>query len=99
MFIRGMRAKQAAKIARALLSKALFPIHGHFIDAKTAGTLGLEVEFLEKDDGLWKLIWEYYLRAEVQMIITGNPQIQRFKLFESSKESLVTQEFTKETAQ
>ncbi len=85
------RAKKANEIAEKLLSKQLFPVHGQYIDGATAKRLGLEVEVLDKDDQLWKLIWDYYIRCEVQMGIPLQAGLIKTKLFESGKVSLVTQ--------
>jgi hypothetical protein len=66
-----------------------------YIDGGTAKNLGLEVELLDKDDPLWKAIWEYYVRCEVQMNIPLQPlqpQLIKTKLFESGSVSLVTQD-------
>jgi len=87
------RNKKAEEIAEKLLSKQLFPIHGHFIGGTTAkNDLELEVDILDRDDDLWKLIWEYYIRAEIQMDIpAAGLQAQKIKLFESSGHSLISQ--------
>jgi hypothetical protein len=75
------------------LSKQLFPVHGQYIDGETAKKLGLEVEVLDKDDVLWKLIWDYYIRCEVQMNIPLQPGSIKTKLFESGNQvSLVAQD-------
>jgi hypothetical protein len=50
------RAKKADQIAEKLLSKQLFPVHGHYISGPTAKQMGLEVEVLNKDDELWEKI-------------------------------------------
>jgi ClpP class serine protease len=86
------RQKKAGEIAEKLLSKQLFPVHGHYISGSTAKQLGLEVEVLDKDDDLWKLIWEYYIRAEVQMNLQLQPPFVKTKLFESSTASLANQD-------
>jgi hypothetical protein len=86
------RTKKAGEIAEKLLSKQLFPVHGHYIDGTTAQKLGLEVEVLDKDDALWKQIWNYYIRCEVQMNISLQPPAIKTKLFESGKTSLVAQD-------
>ncbi len=88
------RIKKAHDIAEKLLSKQLFPVHGQFIDGASARKLDLEVEVLDKNDKLWELIWEYYIRAEVQMNIPLQPPMIKIKLFESSKQgaSLVVQD-------
>jgi Serine dehydrogenase proteinase len=87
------RAKKANEIAEKLLSKKLFPVHGHFIDGETAKReLELNVEVLDKNDKLWQLLWEYYVRSEVQMNIPLQAPHVKIKLFESSKASLVVQD-------
>jgi ClpP class serine protease len=87
------RAIMAADIADKLLSKQLFPVHGHYIGGATAKQLGLEVDLLDKDDELWQLIWDYYIRCEVQMNIPLQPPMIKTKLFESGNQiSLITQD-------
>lgn len=87
------RTEKASEIAEKLLSKQLFPVHGQYIDGATAKQLGLEVELLDKDDALWKLIWDYYIRCEVQMNIPIAAGFIKTKLFESgSQVSLVAQD-------
>jgi len=86
------RAKKASEIAEKLLSKQLFPVHGYYIDGGTAQKLGLEVELIDKDDALWKAIWDYYIRCEVQMNIPLQPTHIKTKLFESGNVSLVNQD-------
>ena len=85
------RKKKADEIVRKLLSKQLFPVHGQFIDAATAQKLDLEIEILDRGEKLWELIWEYYIRSEVQMNIPIQPPLIKTKLFESSSASLVAQ--------
>jgi len=87
------RKKNAEAIAQKLLSKELFPVHGHYINGQTAKNMGLQVELLDKDDPLWRQIWEYYIRCEVQMNIGMPPGHIKTKLFESGNQvSLVTQD-------
>ena len=87
------REKKAKGIAEALLSKQLFPVHGHYIDAATAQGLGIEVEVLAKDDLLWQQIWDYYIRCEIQMNIPIQQGQIKTKLFESGNQvSLVFQD-------
>ncbi|MGI0135044.1 MAG: SDH family Clp fold serine proteinase, partial [Candidatus Micrarchaeaceae archaeon] len=87
------RSKSAADIAEKLLSKQLFPVHGHYIDGGTAKKLGLEVEVIDKGDSLWNLIWDYYIRCEVQMGIPLQQPFIKTKLFESGRGvSLVVQD-------
>lgn len=84
------RKKKAGQIAEKLLSKELFPVHGQFIDGTTAQKLDLEVELLDRNEKLWELLWEYYIRCEVQMNIPLAPGVIKLKLFESTGVSLVT---------
>jgi hypothetical protein len=86
------RKKKAKEIAGKLLSKQLFPVHGQFIDGATAQKLGLEVEVLDRNEKLWQLIWEYYIRCEVQMNVQLQPPMIKTKVFESSTGSLVVQD-------
>lgn len=86
------RGKTANTIAEKLLSKQLFPVHGHYIDGTTAKGLGLEVVVLEKEDTLWQQIWDYYIRCEVQMNIPLQQGFVKTKLFESGNVSLATQD-------
>jgi hypothetical protein len=87
------RGKKAAEIAEMLLSKQLFPSHGHYISGSTAKQMGLEAEVLNKDDELWEKIWEYYIRTEVQMNIALQPgPLIKTKLFESRTASLTNQD-------
>lgn len=87
------RSKEASRIAGKLLSKQLFPVHGHYINGAAAKALGLEVEVLDKDDDLWKLIWDYYIRCEVQMNIPIQAPFMKTKLFEAGTGvSLITQD-------
>lgn len=88
------RNRKAREIAGKLLSKHLFPSHGHYIDGSTAKQLGLVVELLDKDAALWKLIWDFYIRCEVQMNLMGaNPGMIKTKLFEAGNGvSLITQD-------
>jgi hypothetical protein len=87
------RRKKANKTAGKLLSKQLFPVHGHFINATTAQQqLDLEVDILAQNDPLWELIWSYYVRTEIQMNTGIQLPMVKIKLFESATVSLVTQD-------
>ena len=57
------RKKKAEEIADKLLSKQLFPVHPQFINGETAKDLGMEVELLNKDEDLWKMLWKYSASA------------------------------------
>jgi ClpP class serine protease len=87
------RKKRAEAIAQKLLSKELFPVHGHYINGQAARDMGLRVELLAKDDPLWTRIWDYYIRCEIQMNIPLQQGFIKTKLFESGNQiSLVTQD-------
>src|SRR5260370_5060771 len=87
------RKKRAEAIAQKLLSKELFPVHGHYINGQAARDMGLRVELLAKDDPLWTRIWDYYIRCEIQMNIPLHQGFIKTKLFESGNQiSLVTQD-------
>lgn len=88
-----VRKRRAEAIARQLLSKELFPVHGHYINGQSAKTMGLQVELLDAQNPLWQLIWEYYMRCELQMNIPLQPPHIKTKLFESGNQvSLVSQD-------
>lgn len=88
-----IRKKNAEAIAEKLLSKKLFPVHGYYINGNTAKDMGLQVELLDKDDLLWNLIWDYYIRCEVQMDIPLQQGAIKTKLYESGNQvSLVVQD-------
>jgi len=61
------KQKQAIdKVLDRLSSVNIFKVHGRMIDGNTAKTeLGLTVRLLGKDDGMWKALWHYYVRADV----------------------------------
>ena len=86
------RKKKADEVAGKLLSKQLFPVHPQFINGETARDLGLEVEILSKDEELWKLLWAYYIRSEVQMNLQVQPPLIKIKSFESSQAGLLVQD-------
>jgi len=88
------RKKSAEAIAKQLLSKELFPVHGHYINGQTAKDMGLQVDLLDMGDPLWKLIWDYYMRCELQMNVPLQPGPHiKTKLFESGNQvSLVSQD-------
>jgi hypothetical protein len=87
------RKRRAEEIARQLLSKELFPVHGHYINGQSAKAMGLQVELLDGQDPLWQLIWEYHTRCELQMNIALQPPHIKTKLFESGNQvSLVSQD-------
>lgn len=88
-FSSAQRKTKAEQTAEKLISKQLFPVHGHTISGATAkNELELEVELLERTDPIWALIWEYYLRCEMQMGFGAPAGMLKTKFFESSFASL-----------
>jgi hypothetical protein len=85
MFRKDAHCKEKTeKIVKMMSSVATHKVHGRFIDGATARReLGLNVKLLAKDDDFWKIIWEYYTRAEICL---GN--IGSAKMFETRHEVL-----------
>jgi hypothetical protein len=58
----------AVEVAENLLSRDARFSHGRLIGAEEArDEVGLNVDYLQRDDPLWEAYWELYLRAEVFM--------------------------------
>jgi len=68
---------KAKEIAKALSDNRRWLSHGKRIGIKEALDLGLEVEAIDRKSKFWKLLWEYYGRAQMKMNATGT-----IKLFE-----------------
>lgn len=75
--------QRATQITNQLLNVQQYQSHGQQINAAEAKKIGLEVDELQPDDDLWKLIWEYYCRADLFMRGSGN-----IKVFESKDVSI-----------
>jgi hypothetical protein len=74
-------------VLKRLSSVDIFKVHGRMIDGNEARTdLKLDVELLGKDDPLWKLLWDYYVRADLTMT-----KVKAAKLVESRNEMLILQ--------
>jgi hypothetical protein len=73
---------QAQRVANALLDVNQYLSHGQQIDAPEAQKIGLKVEYLQPDDDLWKLVWEYHCRVELFVRASGH-----IKIFESADSS------------
>lgn len=77
---------KANAIANELAEGARFTnSHGQVITWKDAVDIGLQIEHLETDDKLWKLIWELYVRTEV-----GLRQSQGIKAIETKTGGFTT---------
>jgi len=77
---------KAKEIAEALSDQRIWLSHGKRIGIKEAKKLGLKIKIIKKDSKLWKLLWEYYCRAQIMMNNTGNA-----KLFETSSMGIKVQ--------
>ncbi|MCI4327906.1 MAG: hypothetical protein L3K16_09840, partial [Thermoplasmata archaeon] len=62
---------KAKAIAQDLCDYSKWLSHGKMIGRDRAREMGLNIAFLERDDELWKLVWEYYLRAEFMLNSAG----------------------------
>jgi hypothetical protein len=86
------RKKLAEAIASKLSSAEKYLSHGRMINANSImdddDLKKLEIRQLQKNDPLWHLLWEIYVRSEVYLGLNQNPQQIKAKLFESSSSSL-----------
>lgn len=63
-----LKDETIAHVLSELSTVGIFKVHGRMINANTAKTdLKLNVELLGKDHSLWKKLWHYYVRADVQL--------------------------------
>ena len=82
--------KKAVSIATNLSSADKRFSHGRMIGAQECNDIGLNIEILKKEDPLWNLLWEFYVRAEVFMMINSKPQEAVAKLFVDSQNYLLS---------
>mgnify|MGYP001595893404 CR=1 FL=1 len=76
------KLKQTANtIAKNLSSADKRFVHGRMIGADESRSLGLGITILQKEDPIWNLLWEIYLRSEMFLMVNSNPQQQASKLF------------------
>ncbi|MEK7091087.1 MAG: hypothetical protein AAB887_01090 [Patescibacteria group bacterium] len=76
------KLKQTANtIAKNLSSADKRFVHGRMIGPDESDQLGLGITKLEKEDPIWNLLWEIYLRSEIFLMVNSNPQQQASKLF------------------
>ena len=84
---KGMKGKKA-KIKRVLdrlSGTSKTKVHARMIDANAAKTdLGLNVRILPKDNLFWKLLWDYYVRADIAM-----KRSKSVKLIETKHDMLI----------
>jgi len=88
----GERDDLAVRIAKKLSSAEAYLSHGRMISARDMAAdqdlKHLQVAQLPKDNPLWLLVWEFYVRCEVYLSINPNPPQVKGKLFESAGSSL-----------
>ena len=76
--------KAIENVLKQLSSLEMFKVHGRMIDGNAAKTdLKLNVHLVGKDDDLWELLWDYYVRVAVTLNKTNTS-----KIIESRNESL-----------
>lgn len=80
---------KANSIAKNLSSANKRFQHGRMIGVDEADKLGLNIEKLEKENKLWNLYWELYVRAEVLMMINSQPNRPVAKVFLNENSQLL----------
>lgn len=70
--------KKAKEVAEALSDNRRWLSHGKRIGIREATNLGLKIRRIRRDTKLWKLLWEYFGRAQIAMNAQG-----LMKLYES----------------
>lgn len=66
---------KAKAIAKALSDNRKWLSHGKRIGIKEAQNLGLDVDLIDRKSKFWKLLWEYYCRAQVNFNTTGTMKL------------------------
>ena len=89
---KSVRTRLANRIAKKLSSAQDYLSHGRMINASeilaTRDLNKLAIELMQKEDNLWNIIWEIYVRSEVFLSMNPDPQQIKAKLFESSNSTL-----------
>jgi hypothetical protein len=74
------RSKKIQTVLNRMSAVSVTKVHGRMIDGNTAkNELELNVRLLGKEDPLWKLLWQYYLRADVAMNNIGAAKLVETK--------------------
>ena len=75
--------QKAKQIASELANVKKYLSHGAVIDAEEASRLGLNVQYLEPEDNLWKALWQLYCDYDLEL------RTKRLvKIFESAEVSI-----------
>ena len=82
--LRGYPEEAIKKVVEDLGSTKVYKTHGKMISAVQAKSMGLNVTLIDKEDTLWKLIWELYYRSEIEL--EEKPSV--VKLFETANSSV-----------
>ncbi len=70
------QTRRIKTVLKALSSVSDFKVHGRRINGHQAKNgLGLNVELLGRSDELWKLLWQYYVRADAALTRTGRSKL------------------------
>jgi len=83
------RKLKANSIAKNLSSANIRFTHGRMIGVDECNKIGLNTIELKKEDDLWNLLWELYVRAEVFMMINSRENQQASKLFMDANSHLL----------
>lgn len=83
------RKLKANTIAKNLSSANTRFTHGRMISVDECKRIDLNIAELKKEDALWNLIWELYVRAEVFMMINSKENQQPSKLFMDENSQLL----------
>ncbi|MBI4697964.1 MAG: hypothetical protein HY758_03390 [Nitrospirae bacterium] len=83
------RKLRANVIARNLSSANTRFAHGRMISVDECNKIGLNIVELKKENALWNLLWELYVRAEVFMMISSKETQQASKLFMDANSQLM----------
>ncbi len=81
---KGKKDQAVKTVIDHLSAVSILKVHGRMVDGNVAKTeLGLDVRLLGKDDPMWQILWNYYVRADVTLGKMGVA-----KLIESRNEVL-----------
>lgn len=76
---KGQDDKKANVISKYFARDKGLLSHSQVVIWKEAKDMGLNINYLNRENNIWKLIWELYIRSEIFLRET-----QQVKLFESN---------------